>query len=329
MKNNRGQSPSKRFNLIISNLAESAIKINVKELEMVNQEWLVPNFLYKNSLVMVYASAGSGKSWFAYSLCNLLLKACDNKFDKILYLDADNGLTTLKNRNVGLLVANPKFELYATNGAKDFDLFNKLKNYDLNGKIIVIDSIRNFMSRVNLISDSQVMSYLNDLQEMRNKGATIIFLHHQPKQIDGENNKAYKGSTAFADSVDEAYFLSGVKKKGKFILCLEPQKCRDETKTTGFLLQTSELDLKILDEKSARLHTLCDKEKITLELVCEIINSYKNINQSNLAKKLTALANDRAYEIVGKNSLWKLLQSFDEICFKISKDKNQKNFSIL
>ncbi len=43
---------------------------------------------------------------------------------------------------------------------------------------------------------------------MRDNGDTIIFLHHQPKQTDGKNNKLYKGATVFADSVDEAYFLS-------------------------------------------------------------------------------------------------------------------------
>ncbi|PWZ93789.1 hypothetical protein DD865_14155, partial [Staphylococcus pseudintermedius] len=68
------------------------------------------------------------------------------------------------------------------------DIFKKLKTHDLSDTFIVIDSIRNFMSRVNLISDSEVLVFLNDLQQMRNNGATIVFLHHQPKQTQGENN---------------------------------------------------------------------------------------------------------------------------------------------
>ncbi|PPB51098.1 hypothetical protein CDQ68_08990 [Campylobacter hyointestinalis subsp. hyointestinalis] len=175
------------------------------------------------------------------------------------------------------------------------------------------------------------MSFLNDLQEMRNSGGTIIFLHHQPKQINGENNKTYKGSTAFVDSVDEAYFLNNTSKnKQEFIICLEPQKCRDETKATAFLLDTSKLDLKILDEKTTKFRVLNEKEQITINLVCEIINSSKKINQSNLAKKLCLVANQRAYDVVGKNYLWKLLDCFDGIYFKISKDssfKNQKLFT--
>ena len=93
---------------------------------MFYQERLIPNFLYKNSLVMVQASAGSGKSWFAYSLCNLLLKLHSNI--TIRYLDADNGIRTLKNRNIDIVLKDSKFNAYQINGSKDFDIFKKLKN---------------------------------------------------------------------------------------------------------------------------------------------------------------------------------------------------------
>lgn len=49
------------------------------------------------------------------------------------------------------------------------------------------------------------------MQNMRDYYAGVWFLNHQNKQdFTGENNKAYKGATAFFDSCDEAYF---VKKK--------------------------------------------------------------------------------------------------------------------
>ena len=69
---------------------------------------------------------------------------------------------------------------------------------------------------------------------MRDKGATIIFLHHQPKQYGEENNKIYKGATAFMDSVDEAWYVSKSFMQNEdsktLSLDLEPQKHRLDTK---------------------------------------------------------------------------------------------------
>ncbi|MCZ6156736.1 AAA family ATPase [Campylobacter ureolyticus] len=329
LKNKEGaNAPKKSISDIISQISKSAIKTTKKELNLFENEWVIPNFLYKNSLVMIYSSAGSGKSWFAYSLSNYILKNNSN-FEEIIYLDADNGKVTLKNRNISKILDNVKFTHWLINGVKDYDIFNKLKSYNLSNRLFIIDSIRNFMSNVNFNSDKEVLAFLSDLQEMRNNGATIIFLHHQPKQVDGENNKLYKGSTSFIDSVDEAYWLNNISDKTQnFILCLEPQKRRDETKINCFELNANELNLTIKDEKNIKILNLNQKEKITIDLVCEIINLQKEINQSNLSKKLNQLANERAYDIIGKNSLWRLLDDFNNILFKITKDshKNQKIF---
>ncbi|WP_257936089.1 hypothetical protein [Campylobacter lari] len=53
-----------------------------------------------------------------------------------------------------------------------------------------------------------MIKVFNELQKIRDNGATIIFLHHQPKQKPDENNKVYKGATTFLDSVDEGYFFT-------------------------------------------------------------------------------------------------------------------------
>ena len=328
MKDEMGaNAPLKSSDDIITKVANNAIKLSKNKLLAHEVSWLVPNFLYKNSLVMIYAAAGSGKSWFAYALANLIAK---NSTINVCYIDADNGLTTLKNRNVTQILDKQNFKLIMLNGAENSDIFKKLKTHDLSDTFIVIDSIRNFMSRVNLISDSEVLAFLNDLQQMRNNGATIVFLHHQPKQTQGENNKLYKGATAFADSVDEAYYLCNVgSDKNEFLFYLEPQKCRDETKQTAFRLTPNDFCLSVLEQRDIEILTLNDKEKITLSLVREVINSCKQINQSTLAKKILALANERSYETIGKNSLWSLLNKFDGVYFKITHDanKNQKNFT--
>ncbi|PPB52940.1 hypothetical protein CDQ67_09390 [Campylobacter hyointestinalis subsp. hyointestinalis] len=57
------------------------------------------------------------------------------------------------------MLKDSKFNAYQINGSKDFDIFKKLKKCNLKYEIIIIDSIRNFMSHVNLISDKEVMSF--------------------------------------------------------------------------------------------------------------------------------------------------------------------------
>ena len=54
-----------------------------------------------------------------------------------------------------------------------------------------------------MMKDNQVISILDYLKKLRDIGATVIFLHHQPKQPSNqkEKSKTYKVSTTFADSL--------------------------------------------------------------------------------------------------------------------------------
>ena len=59
-----------------------------------------------------------------------------------------------------------------------------------------------------------VMPMLDAMQYMHDYYAGVWFVNHQNKQdFTGENNKAYKGATAFFDSCDEAYFVKKKKEK--------------------------------------------------------------------------------------------------------------------
>lgn len=170
--------------------------------------------------------------------------------------------------------------------------------------------------------DIKVTRYLNKLQILRDKGATVIFLHHQPKQYGEDNNKMYKGATAFIDSVDEAWyvgksFMHNTKNKHNaktLSLDLEPQKHRLDTKAQRA----------IIDNKA---HTICfrddikiglsQKQQITLDLQRKLSMPIPIIIQSDLAKQIVKIANANYYEIVGRNALWNLLAEFENKLFKI------------
>jgi hypothetical protein len=87
--------------------------------------------------------------------------------------------------------------------------------------------MRNFI-KGSMCLDEVVIPYLTAMQEMQDYYAGVWFLHHQNKQSFGDKgNKECKGSTAFLDSSDEAYFVKKRERNdSRLIVTLEPQKGR-------------------------------------------------------------------------------------------------------
>ncbi|WP_181894622.1 AAA family ATPase [Helicobacter fennelliae] len=281
-------------------------------------KWLIDNFLMRGSLNMVYASAGVGKSLLSLELAYFLAKKPN--VSKVIYLDGDNSEAALTARGLNEIVesSGAKLEYYFVNPHKYFSIFNKLKEYNLENVVLIIDSIRNFIN-FDIKDDIKVTRYLQRLQKLRSKGATIIFLHHQPKQYGEENNKMYKGATAFIDSVDEAWYVSKSfiqnSNSKTLSLDLEPQKYRLDTKAQRAIIDNKTHTIFFRDDIRIGLS---QKQQITLELAQEVINANPNgIIQSDLARQIVKIANANYYEIVGKNSLWNLLAEFENKLFKI------------
>lgn len=281
-------------------------------------KWLVNHFLMRGSLNMVYASAGVGKSLLSLELAYFLAKKPN--VSKVIYLDGDNSEAALTACGLNEIVesSGAKLEYYFVNPHKYFSIFNKLKEYNLENVVLIIDSIRNFIN-FDIKDDIKVTRYLQRLQKLRSKGATIIFLHHQPKQYGEENNKMYKGATAFIDSVDEAWYVSKSfiqnSNSKTLSLDLEPQKYRLDTKAQRAIIDNKTHTIFFRDDIRIGLS---QKQQITLELAQEVINANPNgIIQSDLARQIVKIANANYYEIVGKNSLWNLLAEFENKLFKI------------
>lgn len=307
--------------------ASDIIAINCKKatktsLKRIKTRWLIPNFLFANSLNMIYGAAGSGKSIFALSIARHLLES--GLIEQVLYIDADNGELVQKERGLDALLRDG-LEYYFAEGLERFQILDKLLDArTLRSKLIILDSIRNFVN-FDFSKDDKVTMFLHKLQALRNRGATIIFLHHQPKQLDGENNKSYKGATAWLDSVDEGFFLSnnkqlkrinGVKLKADdIIFSIEPQKFRVKTLPQAFKVNARKCDLNKVDYLFVGKN---HKEQITLNLALKIIAANtRGITKYDFVKEIQKNANSLYYEIVGKNSLWRLLGEYEGKLFGI------------
>ncbi|MFS2056445.1 AAA family ATPase, partial [Variovorax sp. CT11-76] len=53
--------------------------------------WLINDFIISQSLGMIYAEAGSGKSYLAVFLALYMLK--NDTINEVIYLDADNSIS--------------------------------------------------------------------------------------------------------------------------------------------------------------------------------------------------------------------------------------------
>ena len=322
MGNAQNQNSLKSYDEILNKISTRATK---ETLENEKVEWLIDGLIAKNTINMFYGKAGVGKSHLLLAMV-LYISKCES-IKKIYYLDSDNGKITISDRGVGDIETSKidyRYDFKAPDKYSIFDMF--LNETDsLDGALICVDTIGNF-TNFDIRDDSLVGSFMDKLMRLRDqKGASIIFLHHQPKQYDGENNKAYKGSTRFEDSSNESIFvgkaisLSGNEIKDKIIFDLEPQKHRIATKEIIRVIVDvkDNHSLEISDDIYAGLN---EKQTITMELQEEVLSANpQGINQSKLGFEIKNLAKKYHYEIVGDNAMWNLFRKYQGYKYTITK----------
>ena len=313
MKKNKNVKRGKVIDLENSNLL-----LNAKDIANYNPKWLIKGFAETNKLISLYAMPGSGKSLTTLYLAMHMLD--NDVIKKVIYVDMDNGLGTLKSRGLEQILTKYEGKLKYISSSKkaqrDFEpktlisILSELVDESHKDTLIVFDSIRNFIDG-SMSIDNEVMPTLNQMQQMRDYYAGVWFLNHQSKQdFTGENNKAYKGATAFFDSCDEAYFVQKRERKDNIlIVTLEPMKQRDDTQPQAVIIDTANLSLKFDD---FMLYAMNDKQAQALEYAKEIIKENPGgINLKYLADAIIIRAKNDKSEICGRDAIKKLLKKFD------------------
>lgn len=166
-------------------------------------EFIIDGFIAKRMITMVYADGGNGKSWLALALA----RYCARTMFHVFYLDFDNPLGVLKERNVNEMLIQSCTNLHYVQRSKSplppGELLRQLaedavaNRYD--NIFFVIDSLRDF---TDVNNDPRVAVTLSHLKDIREAGGTILILHHSNK--DGRN---YQGSNNIRNSVDNMYRL--------------------------------------------------------------------------------------------------------------------------
>ncbi|WP_169999996.1 AAA family ATPase [Campylobacter sp. RM9328] len=305
------------------NLAELAKRaLTAEQIKTFRQEWIYQGFILSPSIIGIYADGGEGKSFFIQRFCAWLLDK--RLINQVFYFDSDNDIGTLKERKIYELIAPYRGRLnYLTaedeTGTELYDPYTLISELtkdeatDYKNTLLIFDSFQDFFNG-NMGADKDLQEIFRDFKSLRARGATIIFLHHQPKQPTNkaENTGQYKGATTFKTKVNELYFFVNRstetdKEAGRAIVTLEPKKRRNKTEPKAFIVDTL---ANTITEANFYDYAITDKEALTLEYVLSVINeSPQGISQSELIKQTKAKATADGVEILALNAFWAFLKT--------------------
>ncbi len=189
----------------------------VKDLKV---EYLYHNMIVKNEVTMIAAKPSSGKSLTAIAFTNMALQ--NNDVDYVFYFDLDNSLTTLKERNIQDLSIKwgKKLQYIHPSFCEKpiiWRMIKELQSRDLTNCLIVFDSAKNFMLNGDRDKNKDVSKVTEIFKALRNKGATVLFLHHTNKPTRDLNELVYAGSSAWEEDSSNAFILNQNEHKKSFI----------------------------------------------------------------------------------------------------------------
>jgi replicative DNA helicase len=227
--------------------------LDPKQMEELKFEYIYEKFIVKNELTMIAAKPGSGKSLTTVAISNSALE--NNYVDGVLYFDLDNSLTTLKQRNIDQLkiIHGKKFRYFHSSFASKQEiwrLIRQLQCVNLTNKLVVFDSAKNFMTGGDRDKNKDVSKLTEVFKSLRDKGATVIFLHHTNKPSKDLEELVYAGSSAWEEDASNAYILHHNEHKNAFIF--KPFKARvGELEEIAFEYIANSHSLKKLDINDA------------------------------------------------------------------------------
>lgn len=303
----------------------SSFDLDLNKIKEEKIDYLYDNFIIKNDIAMIVSRPGIGKSLISLALCNMLLR--DEKIKRVFYLDGDNSRTTIKSRNIEPIKEKYQNQLNYFIELSDFNFYtiiNQLKKKDLSDMLIVLDSIKHFIIG-DRNSHKDVTDLMKILKELRNKNATVIFLHHQNK-LNKDFNSAFAGSSAFMEDISLAYELKRNDDKQTYIF--HPLKDRNNISSRIAFQYNNDNTLTKVDYHYA-IETNEDIE--IREVIISFIAKHKDKPiYSEILKHVVDYGynKDRVNKIIqnGKNVYWKvtsLTQYNKTIYTLIDREDNQ------
>jgi putative DNA primase/helicase len=171
-------------------------------------EWVIENLLPKESISMLYGKGGVGKTYLSLNISKAVSEGIpfwglETQRLPVYYFDYENSLPVLVERVKKINVKEVHFiHPGITVPPPRLDSQNWTQYRDLPCSLIIIDTLRASQDK-DENSSKEMAEVMNSLKQLRDRGNTILLLHHTPKSDDQQ----YKGSTVISDLCDHTLCL--------------------------------------------------------------------------------------------------------------------------
>ena len=301
-------------------------------------EWIIPFALAKNTINVIYAPAGSGKTFSAWGISKLAYLT--KRVSAVYYLDGDNGVQTLFNRHIGELLKYKNFHYISLNSPRAEKIYEEgiktneallralaTSPADFSNALIVIDSLKDFSGNLDIESGRDMNQFFRILMKLREKNATLIILHHTNKQSKDENGEpsekslTFTGSQMILNSSDVAYLVfqknrETNKKDMRIDYKFVPEKDRIGGAEMEVSVYTKATETKRLYDVVVKLpklpEYLSEKDNLLVEAVLSVLSKEEDgLERGKLSRLLKRHPRDKR--------LTKIIKDFDGFLWSTKK----------
>ncbi|MGE4382284.1 MAG: helicase DnaB [Arcobacter sp.] len=247
------------------------VVLTPEDFNIQDQKVFIEDFLYSNTVTVIYSPPKQGKTWLGYGLATTVAK--DSSIEKVLYFDMDNSLNTLKDRAVNeILLPFPKIEYVSGSKLRcsPMEHLRQVAKEAVPGNFIgVVFFLETTKDYVDTDSKAQSEEFMKIVMKMRDAGATIIIMHHATK-----TGRTISGVQVFINSPDNVYeLIQKARDDNNLHFMLNITHARNLVKDTGLSVNTRTLKLEKLDDVYSTMseyeESFVRKAKASLEKATE------------------------------------------------------------
>lgn len=311
-----------------------AVNLNFLELEIPQRDWVIEPLIYQGQIVMVYARAGVGKTFFALSMASAISQGGDFLGPYrvpapigVIYLDGEMPAVELHGRINGFLVRpNPeRFKVISAEWLSQESLpvpnlmdpswraalLNFLKS-NPQYRVIFLDNLSALTPGCDELLGLDWDPMNQWLMKLRRIGMTTILVHHA-----GKNNQQ-RGTSKREDQMDMILKLSKIDNRGNSAFKVEFEKARSlrEEDKKAFMIEIVEEGSEVTllyqpteHDQLTRIAFLASKGLLQTKIAKELgIHQASVSRKINKAKEEGILTNELKLTPFGESSCASLME---------------------
>jgi hypothetical protein len=246
-------------------------------------DWCVEEMIARGSITLICSESGTGKTWLGYYIAGCV--ACGVPVlgrrvwrSKVLYLDGENPLYTVKQRLVDLGIRETHdlsvwggWNVSPPQGPHSRLVIDFARQYR---PLIIFDSLIEFHPGSEQ-SSTETRAFMKYLRALANLGATIVVLHHSGK---AETARIYRGSSDIKAAVDTAYQLESIDKESNRLGRLR-LKC-----FKGRLMPGQNFELEFRAKEGFVACAVAARTGTVEEIITEILQANPGSNQTEIVR---------------------------------------------